>query len=87
MTCASFPGFVKIGRAQDAGKRLTQFQTASPYRDFALVASRAFVDCHAAELALHTRLSRYRRQGEWFFIDTATAVDALYTHNGDANGP
>lgn len=83
VTCASFPGYVKIGRTADARKRLTQYQTSSPFRDFELVASRAFEDCHTAEEALHKALSANRRDGEWFQIATVDAVSALYSlHQG-----
>lgn len=55
--------YVKIGKAKDVQKRLSQLQIGSPQK-LELIGS-TFVD-EAMEFYLHNKLEKYRVRGEWF---------------------
>ena len=71
----SFPEWVKVGMAIDAEDRLSNYQTSSPYRDYALYYSWSVSDRRAAEQAAHEILTECSdaRKNEWFKCDPAFA--------------
>ena len=71
----SFPQWIKVGMAIDAEDRLSNYQTSSPYRDYALYCSWSVSDRRAAEAAAHEILSECSddRKNEWFKCDPAFA--------------
>ena len=80
ITNSAWPGYVKIGRAMNAEKRLRDYQTYSPLRDYTLrhrvrcndrKSSEKYAHKHAGLLALG------RRNGEWFKITIEQAKQVL----------
>lgn len=71
----SFPEWIKVGMAIDAEDRLSNYQTSSPYRDYALYCSWSVSDRRAAEQAAHEILTECSdaRKNEWFKCDPAFA--------------
>jgi len=71
----SFPEWIKVGMAIDAEDRLSNYQTSSPYRDYALYQSWDVSDRRAAESAAHDILAECSddRKNEWFKCDPAFA--------------
>ena len=71
----SFPEWIKVGMAVDAEDRLSNYQTSSPYRDYALYQSWDVSDRRAAESAAHDILAECSddRKNEWFKCDPAFA--------------
>ena len=71
----SFPEWVKVGMAIDAEDRLSNYQTSSPHRDYALYYSWSVSDRRAAEQAAHEILTECSdaRKNEWFKCDPAFA--------------
>ena len=71
----SFPEWIKVGMAIDAEDRLSNYQTSSPYRDYALYYSWSVSDRRAAEQAAHEILTECSdaRKNEWFKCDPAFA--------------
>ena len=71
----SFPEWIKVGMAIDAEDRLSNYQTSSPYRDYALYYSWSVSDRRAAEQAAHEILTECSdaRKNEWFKRDPAFA--------------
>jgi hypothetical protein len=76
----AWPGIVKIGSSGDLSKRLSDYQTGSPYRDYRMVAfSAVFQDVKRAEFDLHDNLVACKVDGsrEWFKLTEAQAVAAI----------
>jgi len=73
----AWPEHLKIGRAFDPESRLKGFQTGCPRRAYVLLYARYFDDCYVAERALHYHFDKYRREGEWFYIDEHEAIEAI----------
>jgi hypothetical protein len=78
-------GWVKIGMAEDCTKRLAQYQTSSPHRDFILEYSVFSSDNRTAEAIAHdlAHLKSRRRSCEWFqmsVIEAITILDNLNEH-------
>ena len=71
----SFPQWIKVGMAVDAEDRLSNYQTSSPYRDYALYYSWSVSDRRAAEAAAHEILAECSdaRKNEWLKCDPAFA--------------
>jgi len=80
ITNPAWDGWVKIGRARDAGKRWGDYLTYSPERDYDL---EHFVPCDdriAAEAEAHRHaalLAFGRKRGEWFRISLEQAKSVL----------
>ena len=70
----AWPGQVKVGRTTSPEKRLSQYQTASPLRDFEFAACVWFPDHIAAEREM---LKRLNTSNEWAAIDSFFAAKAL----------
>lgn len=74
----AFPSWCKVGMAVDAEDRLKQYQTASPYRDYVLVAAWDVEDRREAEKQAHALLEQhYDRRGEWFVAYSDMAAERL----------
>lgn len=73
----SWPDHFKIGRAFDPESRLRGYQTGCPHRSYVLLYARYFTDCYSAERAIHLHLDKYRREGEWFYVDEHEAIEAI----------
>jgi hypothetical protein len=77
MVNQAWPQYVKIGSAGDLNKRLAQFNTGTPWRDYEM---RAYVyadDRLKAEARVHEMLHEFRAGGEWFNTDLREAVECL----------
>tara|TARA_R110000782_G_C14718184_1_gene403895 strand:+ start:67 stop:549 length:483 start_codon:yes stop_codon:yes gene_type:complete len=66
----AWPTWYKIGRALDAEDRLKTYQTGAPQRDYELVHTEWFENCHTAEKEIHKMLEQHKscheRRNEWF---------------------
>jgi len=72
---------VKIGRSKDVRRRMENLQTGNP-RELALmgeIKTRSAEADREAELALHRRFSKHRRQGEWFDLRPEDVIEGLKT--------
>jgi hypothetical protein len=76
ITNSAWPEWVKVGKASIAEDRLNGYQTSSPFRDYKIVAKLATEDRHAKEREMHKIFEHFakERKGEWFKIDTVTAI-------------
>jgi len=76
ITNPAWPGWVKVGKTDQMRRRVSQYQTSSPFRDFKVQYSRAVEDRHAAESGAHDRLRKLADEydGEWFKVAVKTAV-------------
>lgn len=73
----AWPQYVKVGCAGDLNKRLAQFNTGSPWRDYEI---RHYVyadDRRKAEARVHELLKEFRAAGEWFSTRLQEAVECL----------
>ena len=72
----AWPGWFKVGCSQKMRRRLGNYQTGSPFRDYRLHHSRYFDDMDAAESGAHDQLRKLSAEhnGEWFKVDLSTAV-------------
>ena len=67
ITNPNFPEWVKVGMAVDSEDRLNGYQTSSPFRDYALVATWDVTDRRSAESEAHQKMQKlYERRSEWF---------------------
>lgn len=74
----AWPAWVKVGMTTDVTRRLGNYQTGSPMRDFKLVHSRHFADRADAERRLLDHLSTYgERRGEWVCLPRHFALRKL----------
>lgn len=70
----AFPLHYKIGVSYDVHKRLSQYQTYSPYRDFKLVKYDFVQDKFKIEQQLVNHPLLHRENGEWVLKDNAVEV-------------
>src|SRR5690242_19266380 len=75
----AWPGRVKVGRTTNPEKRLSQYQTATPHRDFEFAACVWFPDQYAAEREM---LKRLNTTNEWASIDSHFAAKVLLELKG-----
>jgi len=73
----SWPDLLKIGRAFNPESRLKGYQTGCPKRDYRLHYAVYFEDCYVAERAIHAYHVKWRREGEWFYIDLDEAIHSI----------
>ena len=74
----SFPRWCKVGMAVDANDRLKQYQTASPFRNYQLMAVYDTNDRRQSEVEAHTELDKhFEKRGEWFACDFSMAISKL----------
>ena len=65
-----WPGWIKVGESSDPDRRLKNYQTGDPFRNYTLVDSFWFKDRKLAEKGIHSILKTegYESEGEWFKI-------------------
>ena len=74
----SFPRWCKVGMAVDANDRLKQYQTASPFRNYQLMAVYDTNDRRQSEVEAHAELDKhFEKRGEWFACDFSLAISKL----------
>ena len=75
----AWPEWVKVGKAAIATDRLSNYQTSSPMRDYALLTSISVDNMHEEERRFLQLFSKegYERKGEWFKIDREKASELL----------
>jgi len=66
-------GFVKIGKAEDTGRRIAALQAANPF-DIEVIAVLSNCDGHVLERELHRRFSDHNHRGEWFRDEGKLAI-------------
>jgi hypothetical protein len=77
ITNPAWPGYVKIGCAGDCKKRLAQFNTGSPSRDYEMVHHVYNGNRRKAESRVHEMFHPERALGEWFKATVAEVADAM----------
>ena len=85
ITNKAWPEWVKVGMAVDSQDRLKNYQTSSPFRDYALLYSYEVKDRRVAESAAHKRLAKECDNiNEWFKLPHAVAneliLEVIYEH-------
>jgi len=74
----AWPEWVKVGMAVDSTDRLKNYQTSSPFRDYALLYSYEVKDRRVAESAAHKRLAKECDNiNEWFKLPHAVANELI----------
>ena len=70
-----WPGWIKVGESFDPERRLKNYQTGDPFRNYTLVDSFWFEDRKLAEKEIHKILisQGYESEGEWFKIKKSIA--------------
>lgn len=78
ITNKAWPEWVKVGMAVDSQDRLKNYQTSSPFRDYALLYSYEVKDRRVAESAAHVRLAKECDNiNEWFKLPHAVANELI----------
>lgn len=79
ITNPSFPGWVKVGKAQDEKTRLKNYQTGDPHRSYEMWAKEWFEDRSAAEKRAHKQLKEIASnwKGEWFKLNVSDVESVL----------
>lgn len=78
ITHDAFPGLVKVGRAKDPFKRLSNANVWCPNKDWHLLHYRFFSNARDAEFRTHAALGRERRlSGEWFLVHPEAAIHII----------
>lgn len=78
VTHPAFPSWVKVGMTTDPERRLGDYQTGAPHRDYDMPVSAFFEDRFEAERRVHEYLeANYHRQGEWFRAPLEAVENAL----------
>ena len=74
ITNEAWPEWLNVGLADDPETRLSNYQTGSPMRDYALFSAYEVNDRRAAEDAAHSVLKGdYSKKNEWFKCSPAVA--------------
>lgn len=73
----SFPHFVKVGCAKRPNRRLATFNTACPHRAFRIHSQFNTTDQYQLEAEVHSRLSLWRTNGEWFEVPPERAASVI----------
>ena len=76
ITNNAWPEWIKVGKAVKSTDRLTNYQTSSPFRDYKIIATISTDNQHTKEREMHKIFEHFanERRGEWFKIDTVTAI-------------
>lgn len=79
ITNKAFPGWVKIGVTENLNKRLQQYQTASPHRDYVLEYSLHHPNYLIAEKRIKEVMQYFAldQKNEWFKVDLDMAKSRL----------
>lgn len=77
----AWPDWIKVGRAHRMSRRLRQYQTATPHRDFSVLYSLKVDDCYAVEEETKRILGGlgFDASGEWFRVRSEQAIGAINT--------
>lgn len=77
----AWPNWVKVGMAVDPYDRCRSYQTSSPYRDFQVICTLSTQDRRQTERDAHSLIGTEAEavRGEWFKINSDTAIDLLAT--------
>ena len=75
----SFPGYIKFGSTKDLNKRLSQYQTASPFRNYVIEYSVYHPNYIEAERKFKDNLKYFatRIKNEWYEMDKNMAKSIL----------
>jgi hypothetical protein len=76
----AFPGLIKIGKTCDLRKRMSNLKTATAPAPHVIVAVAQTFDTERDETFAKTFFAERRREGEFFEMNEAEAVDFLTTH-------
>ncbi len=79
ITNKAWPDWIKIGMAENPHKRLSQFNTADPYRSYELIHHVNVSHMRKYEAAAHEKAKLVAKEtnAEWFKIDKDTAKNIL----------
>ena len=83
VTNDAWPGWVKIGMTIDIEKRLENFQTGSPLRDYTLHYAASFDVKRKAEAEAHRIAGTIaeEQKNEWFKMDIESAINTISSLN------
>lgn len=75
----AWPDWVKIGITENLNKRLNNYQTSSPFRDYELMYSIYHPNYRQAEKNIRETLKPFASmiKNEWFRVDLSMAKDRL----------
>ena len=79
ITNSAWPNFIKIGITTDLDKRLQQYQTGSPHRDYRIVYSLYHPEYDVAEKKLKETMLPFAKsiKHEWYEVDFTMARDRI----------
>ena len=79
ITNPCWKGWIKVGMAIDAEDRCKQYQTSSPFRDYALKFKKYFDDRRSAEQQAHKKIKNICKDnnGEWFKVSISEAKQII----------
>ena len=79
ITNPCWKGWIKVGMAIDAEDRCKQYQTSSPFRDYALKFKKYFDDRRSAEQQAHKKIRNISKDnnGEWFKVSISEAKEII----------
>lgn len=74
-----FPGYLKIGIAENIKARLSSYQTASPRRNYKVEYKIYHPNCRLAEKQVQESLKMFalKQRNEWFEVSLQVAIDRL----------
>jgi hypothetical protein len=75
----NFPGWVKVGTTRNLKKRLSTYQTASPYRDYEIIYSIEHPEYRVAESKIRETMVHFAKsiRNEWYEVDLDMAKSRL----------
>lgn len=76
----AWDGYYKVGVSLDPRDRLKSYQTSSPFQDFKLEGWYFSYNARSVEKEIHSRLERFRTNGEWFELDLENLRKFLLRH-------
>lgn len=79
ITNPCWKGWIKVGMAIDSEDRCKQYQTSSPFRDYALRFKKYFDDRRSAEQQAHKKIRNISKDnnGEWFKVSISEAKEII----------
>jgi hypothetical protein len=79
ITNPCWKGWIKVGMAIDAEDRCKQYQTSSPFRDYALKFKKYFDNRRSAEQQAHKKIKNICKDnnGEWFKVSISEAKQII----------
>ena len=79
----SWPDHCKIGEATKPRVRLASYNTGCPHKGYRLELAEFCQNSRVVAASGYGELAEHRTHGEWFAVNSATAIEAVLRHQGE----